>query len=184
MTKRQAERYHYLLESTLRHGIGSVDLDTLLRCSRTLHRWAEDECNGWIERDTDSYILCSQGNCGERSYVDADTARHACCPKCGDPAPLKRHVATGKPYHVHEMVEVPWGTGGSLRTTSIRRRPIPDRESGALKRAEAIAKAHGLTIYHQSDPRGCSLYLIRPGDVPVGYTVDSCYTNGIAICID
>ncbi len=59
-----------------------------------------------------------------------------------------------------------------------------DREAGALKRAAKIAKSHGLEIYHQGDPRGCALYIIRPGDVKEGQNVGSCYNNGLAICID
>lgn len=45
-----------------------------------------------------------------------------------------------------------------------------------------IAAAHGMAIYHQGDPRGCALYLIRPGDVPEGEDVAAWYSRGIAIC--
>ena len=69
-------------------------------------------------------------------------------------------------------------------TTGKRICATADREAGALKRASAIAEAHGLTIYHQGDPRGCCLYLIRPGDVPEGKDVAAYYSNGIAVCID
>lgn len=58
---------------------------------------------------------------------------------------------------------------------------IADRETGALKRAAKILQAHGLTFYHQSDPRGCALYALRPNDVPSGASADSYYTRGIAI---
>ena len=69
-------------------------------------------------------------------------------------------------------------------TSGMRIGTTPDRETGALKRAQAIAEAHGLTIYHQGDPRGCCLYLLRPGDVPESSDPGSCYSNGIAVCID
>jgi len=62
-------------------------------------------------------------------------------------------------------------------------RPIADRETAALARAERIAQAHGLTAYHQTDCRGCMLYLIRPGDIPAGQDVGAYYTRGVAICI-
>ena len=68
--------------------------------------------------------------------------------------------------------------------TGKRLCPTADREAGALKRAAVIAQAHGLTIFHQSDCRGCPLYLIRPGDVPEGKDVGAYYTNGIAVCVD
>ena len=56
-----------------------------------------------------------------------------------------------------------------------------DREAGAIKRASAIAARYGLTAYHQGDPRGCSLYLVRPGDVPAGEDIGSYYSRGVAV---
>ena len=135
MTKREAQRYVWLCEALRNHGITQDEVDTLLRCSHTLHTWAEHECNGDIERDE----------------------------------------TTGKTYRVY---------GQDIPDAKIRRYRTPDRETGALKRAQAIAEAHGLTIYHQGDPRGCCLYLLRPGDVVEGSTADSCYSRGIAVCID
>jgi hypothetical protein len=62
-------------------------------------------------------------------------------------------------------------------------RPVRNPETGALRRAAAIAKAHRLMVYHQGDPRGCSLYLLRRGDVPKGLSPEAYYTRGIAVCI-
>lgn len=68
--------------------------------------------------------------------------------------------------------------------------PAPDRERGALRRLEALIKSVNvaragkvppLTSYVQGDPRGCALYIIRPGDVPDGADVGSYYTRGIAV---
>lgn len=36
---------------------------------------------------------------------------------------------------------------------------VPDRERGALARVAAVCKASGLHFYHQTDPRGCALYV-------------------------
>ena len=72
-----------------------------------------------------------------------------------------------------------YGNGQDVCT----RTPIADREAGALKRATAIAQAHGLTIYHQTDPRGAALYVMRPGDVPQGERAESYYTRGICVAI-
>jgi hypothetical protein len=93
--------------------------------------------------------------------------------ECGDGSDwaIERDDDTGIPYNVYH------GRGDS------RRYQIPDREKGALKRAGAIAEAHGLTAYHQGDCRGCMLYIIRPGDVPEGGKVDWHYTRGIEVCI-
>jgi hypothetical protein len=76
--------------------------------------------------------------------------------------------------------------------------PIQDRETGAKRRLCAIVDAcnkarrthmtgdkmtpeDGLRYYIQTDPRGAALYIIRPGDVPEGQTVDSCYSRGICV---
>src|SRR4051812_10638325 len=82
-----------------------------------------------------------------------------------------------------------------------RRSPYPDRETGAKKRLAAIldrcnqARRDGtaqintdardprepLAAYIQTDPRGAALYIIRPGDVPAGASVESYYTRGVCI---
>ena len=131
MTKREAQRYVWLCEALRNHGITQDEVDILLRCSHTLHTWAEHECNGVIERDETT---------GKTYWFNPNTCKRIC------------------------------------RTSN--------RETGALKRAAAIAETHGLTIYHQGDPRGCCLYLLRPGDVPESSDPGSCYSNGIAVCID
>ena len=58
----------------------------------------------------------------------------------------------------------------------MRRYRIADKEAGALRRVAAVCKAHGLHYYHQTDPRGCSLYVDRE-PLP-----DHNYTRGIACC--
>jgi hypothetical protein len=59
---------------------------------------------------------------------------------------------------------------------------IPDRETGALKRLKAImANYPGFGFYVQGDPRGAPLYILRPGDIPPGSSVESCYNRGIAV---
>ena len=84
---------------------------TLRRAQLTLHRWAELECNGTIQRE------------GEQ----------------GD----------GKPFRVWTRQD------GRIGTSP----PIPDREAGAIRRVEQVCKAAGLHYYHQTDPRGCALYV-------------------------
>lgn len=60
--------------------------------------------------------------------------------------------------------------------------PAYDRERGALKRLAAImARYPALASYVQGDPRGCSLYILRPGDVPGGQNAESYYSRGIAV---
>jgi hypothetical protein len=59
---------------------------------------------------------------------------------------------------------------------------VPDRERGALKRLEKIMASYpNLKPYIQSDPRGCSVYLLRPDDVPAGKAADAYYSRGIPV---
>ena len=84
---------------------------------------------------------------------------------------IEREEQTGKPY----MVTHP-------HTGKSRRSPIPDRETGALKRLKTIMDRYpGKSAYVQGDPRGASLYILNPGDVPEGQDVDSYYSRGIAV---
>lgn len=58
----------------------------------------------------------------------------------------------------------------------------PDRERGALRRLDKImARYPDLKPYVQGDPRGCALYVLRPGDVPEGKDADAYYSRGIPV---
>lgn len=107
-----------------------------------------------------------------------------------DAATLVRASATLRTWHEHEcngaiQREGDDGTGRPYwcnADTGRKLFPTPDREAGALKRINAVmARYPGLTAYVQGDPRGCALYIIRPGDVPEGADVDSYYSRGIAV---
>ena len=92
--------------------------------------------------------------------------------ECGtDNGAIERDEKTGKPYFVNA-------------NASGRRYRVADREAGAMRRLARImatATTPGLSTYIQGDPRGAALYIIRPGDIPPGATVDSCYSRGICI---
>jgi len=135
MTKKQVERYMHLRTALLAHGITNEEINTLLRCERTLRRWGEQECG------TDAQVI-------------------------------ERDEITGRPFRVYHG-----GDRGSYHY------PIADRETGAIRRAQSICVAHGLLAYHQGDCRGCNLYIIRPGDIPEGASVEGYYTRGIAVSL-
>ena len=59
----------------------------------------------------------------------------------------------GRPYFV------PCGRWYGGRYIEPKRRPIPDRERGALARIAAKCAEMGLQYYIQGDPRGCALYV-------------------------
>lgn len=113
--------------------------------------------------------------------------------ECGiDGGCIERDEKTGKPFWVSEF-------GARWGMTARTRRPIADRETGALRRLQKIMRdvnerrfvgdiastldAHcdDLTAYIQTDPRGAALYILRPGDVPEGSSADSCYSRGICV---
>ena len=143
MNRKQAGRYVWLCKALSAHGLTENEVSTLLRCERTLTRWACRECG-----DGSDWAIERDGDDGE-----------------------------GKPFMVYHGPRADY-------SKPARRYAIRDLERAALARAEKIAKAHGLEIYHQGDPRGCGLYVIRPGDVPAGRCVTGCYSRGIAVCID
>lgn len=47
---------------------------------------------------------------------------------------------------------------------------IDDREKGALRRVKALCDALGIYYFHQTDPRGCSLYISREPIDDTNYT--------------
>ena len=82
---------------------------------------------------------------------------------------IERDEITGKPH---------WYTSKNREKMGT----VPDKETGAMKRLDAIIKRYpGLSYYIQGDPRGCAVYIIRPNDVPNGQRVESYYSRGIAV---
>jgi hypothetical protein len=152
MTKREALRQTHQENTLLDLGFTRNEAASLRRISMTLHRWHELECG-----------------------ID-----HGC---------VERDEETGKTFWLNSM------TG--------RRSPIADRETGALKRLRYIINARNarrrdvlpvgqradinaintinVSAYIQTDPRGAALYIIRPGDVPEGASVESYYNRGICV---
>ena len=93
--------------------------------------------------------------------------------ECGDGnGMIGRDETTGKPF---------WR---SYSQAPEQATAIPDRESGALaKLAKIMAGKRGVVAYHQGDPRGCALYIVRTADIPKGERVDAYYSRGVAVCI-
>jgi hypothetical protein len=91
--------------------------------------------------------------------------------ECGDGnGCIERDEATGRTF---------WVDHSSSKT---RRWPIPDRETGAIRRfTDIVATVPQLSYYLQTDPRGAALYILRPGDVPEGTDADSCYSRGVCV---
>lgn len=108
--------------------------------------------------------------------------------ECGDGSDwaIEQDEVTGKPFNVYH------GEG------KARRYPIADREAGALRRLKAICDERNarqvnpdtmndphffkVIPFHQTDCRGCMVYLVRESDVPEGASIDSYYSRGWAVC--
>ena len=87
-----------------------------------------------------------------------------------------RDEETGKPFY-----RIEYRVGNEWKT---RTQPKRDAEKAALQTvARILADKPGFSAYHQTDPRGVSLYLIRPGDIEAGEDVARLYTRGLAMAI-
>jgi hypothetical protein len=155
MTKKEAIRQTHQEHTLMSLGFTRDEAESLRRISIRLRSWFERECG-------------TDGGC------------------------IERDEATDRPYWINSI------TG--------RRFPIRDMETGARKRlafiinarnaresyrdiatkpaGQTIAEyigARNLSAYIQTDPRGCALYVLRPGDVPEGADPSAYYSRGIAV---
>lgn len=133
-------------------GIAEDDAQALRRISMTLHRWHELECgNG---NNNGSWCI-TRGLKTKAGFF---------------------HEAGGSPHLEHHHYY-----HGALKDTVSYTR-IPDRETGAINRLlKVMSRYPKLSYYIQGDPRGCALYILRPGDVPKGEDVSAYYSRGIAV---
>ena len=135
-------------------GISYHDAIALRRISMTLHRWHELECGDGNSYGSWAIVRGHRRETPNNIEHDEDGTSW-----------MEHH------HYLH-------GRGKDYVTY----RSLPDRERGALKRLAAIGTNYpGFAYYVQGDPRGCALYILRPGDIPDGSTADSCYNRGIAV---
>ena len=120
----------------------------------------------------------------ELSFDDANTLRRAEKTlqrwgeqECGDGNnygswAIERDEETDIPYMVRHYYSIGHSKDRVLRTR------IADREAGALRRIKAICERTGLNYYHQSDPRGCMLYVSNQPFADFNYS-----SVGVACCV-
>lgn len=131
---------------------------------------------GQARADTYDLKAAIAGKGIDIGFDDANTLRRAektlhgwAEQECGDGNDwrswaIERDEVTDRPFivsHVHS-------------TGKMSRYPTPDREKGALRRVDALCKRLGLSYHHQTDPRGCALYV---SNEPL---TDSDYPKGVA----
>lgn len=90
--------------------------------------------------------------------------------ECGvDGGGVERDENTGKCFWYNAMTGM--------------RSAIADRETGALRRVAQVMEKHiDLIVYHQTDPRGYALYILRRDSIRTGEDIDAIYNRGLAIC--
>ena len=95
---------------------------------------------------------------------------------CNRSISVFRDEETGKPFY-----RIEYRVGNEWKT---RTQPKRDTEKAALQTVARILESKpGFSAYHQTDPRGVSLYLIRPGDIKAGEDVARLYNRGLAMAI-
>lgn len=144
-----------LLASRL--GISVADANILRRAQLTLHRWAELECG-----DGNAYAswCIVRGRKWGGSF--------------DGPAPSDQAKKNGQGF-VYDDNGEPFIERHLHSENFARYEPIADREKGALRRIGEVCSRLGLHYYHQTDPRGCALYVSRE---PL---TDSDYNRGVAM---
>jgi hypothetical protein len=85
---------------------------------------------------------------------------------------IERDEKTEVPYLVHHHYQ--HGRGKDFTT----RNRVADREAGALKRVAALCASVGLHFHHQTDPRGCQLYVSNEPLTSSNYTHGACCSVG------
>lgn len=200
----------HMLQALQGAGISLDDALALRRISMTLQRWFELECgwdaghgSGCIARGRKNSTRLQGWRCDESAETDGvpvSPESRGCghtwttgiatgespmiCPKCLNATArmtkfrvMSMNGAFEYDDNGSQFMEFHPHSGGETRYS-----PIADREKGARKRLEKImSKYPTLKTYIQGDPRGCALYIIRPGDVPDGANVDSCYSRGLPV---
>ena len=145
-------------------GISWDDACALRRISMTLHRWHELECG-----DGDAYSSWCLVR-GKLTSTRVKTERGLNVRR-----DLFEYNDSGAPHMERHYYSA------TIQGPPVYHRVV-DRERGAQKRlAKIMARYPGFQAYVQTDPRGCALYILRPGDVPAGSDVSSCYNRGIAV---
>ncbi len=155
-TRKDYRETEEMLRRLERLGISREDAESLRRISMTLHRWHELECGDG--NNYGSWTITRGREETRHGQHENGHGAHSVFIHDDDGAPFLEYH-----HYLH-------GKGKDYVSYSR----IPDREKGAKKRLAAIlAKYPGLSAYVQGDPRGASLYILKPGDTE--------YSHGVAV---
>lgn len=115
------------------------DIKYLHRASATLHRIAENECNGWPTNVTEYKSRCL-GCSRDYQWRSGDSQNKSICENCG-----------GTEY---KLIRFEY----SIENEDWRKRDEQKKET-LRKNVQAIADKHGWKIEFQGDPRGAVVKL-------------------------
>lgn len=164
-TKRQRIANFYIFAERI--GVDADTADKLRRIEMSLHRWAEAECNGEIQR-------------GDDEVVSLNTLEQPCASCKVRKGRSHRSDCTGGN---HTLTTIPGKPRRYYGPNMDRSYPVADREAGALKRLAKIMEGlPHLVAYHQTDPRGCALYLVPKDKLQDGHDISSVYNRGFGVC--
>lgn len=191
MTKRETLRIAHqesVLESL---GFTPGQAVALRRISLTLRRWYEQECGDGNQYG--SWAIERDDNGDGKPFMVHHHYRHGKSPDTISRTPIadrERGAIKRLAAIVKDRNERHAPTPGTLTVCpncEQWQRPVKDaRVADCLhecrKRGFApMPVPSSLSYYIQTDPRGCALYILRPGDVPDGADAGSYYSRGIAI---
>lgn len=174
MTRKEAERLTHQENTLMSLGFTRDEAESLRRISMTLRRWYEQECGdsndyaSWaIERDeqTDKPYRAH--------YPHRDGCRMTRTPIADrEKGAVKRLKAIIDARNTRTCAE-------QIVCPNCGQWQLIDCLNECIHRG--LAPTRKVFYYLQTDPRGCALYILRPGDVPAGADVQSYYTRGIAV---
>lgn len=174
MTKSEAMRITRQQSVLMQFGFTMDEADKLRRISMTLRRWHELECGiegGAIERDEKTnkpHWVYSGGGFGTRRSVNPIADREA-----GALRRLKAIITARNGRNDLQCEDRNYKCdNGTFDIVTA---------DGEIRLQNVPAEKAVMSAYVQGDPRGAALYIIRPGDITQGQTVDSCYSRGICV---
>lgn len=155
MTRKEAIRQTAQTDTLIRLGFTRDEAESLRRISLRLRSWHERECGidgGCIERDEAGRAFWHNSYSGRLTPI--------------------RDLETGARKRLDAII--------------LRRNERITHDSSADAERHIHATCHAklagvVSAYVQTDPRGCALYILRPGDVPAGQDAGSYYSRGIAV---
>lgn len=155
LSRKDREDRAFVVRALMSVGFTEAEAASLRRIAAALHRWDELECGndrGGIDRGDGGVPMWYDSRTGSRTPI-----------RDGEALALARLARVVK-----------------ARNDRVCGSPSAGPRDPMIVVPGSAPVGH-VAAYHQSDPRGCSLYILRPGDVPAGADANAHYNRGIAV---